>query len=277
MKKRRYAGILFVLPGLLGAMVFYFIPFLDVIRRSFTKAAGGFSGLDNYKLVWNNEAFRLAAKNTFLFVAVCIPLLLVLSLAAAVLLLHVKKYAGIVKSAYLIPLAIPAASVVLIWRILFDAHGMVNGALAVFGVAGRDWMNTGSAFYVLVGSYIWKNFGYVVVLWIAAMAQISKSVYEAAWMDGAGSRQAFFYITLPGIRPAAFTIVIICFLNSFKVFREAYLVAGNYPQESIYLLQHVFNNWFLSLSVDKMATGAVLLSIVIFGLVQLLQRAWRIQ
>lgn len=93
-------------------------------------------------------------------------------------------------------------------------------------------------------------------------------------MDGAKRAESLFFITLPCIRPAAFTIGVISFLNTFKVFREAYLVAGSYPQERIYLISHLFNNWFLSLSVDKMAAGAVLLSVVTGAAVAALQRAW---
>ena len=137
-----------------------------------------------------------------------------------------------------------------------------------------DWMNTGASFGVLVFSYIWKNLGYDVVLWIAGLSMVPKEVYEAARVDGAGEWRCFFYITLQGIRPAAFTIVVISFLNSFKVFREAYLVAGNYPHDDIYLLQHLFNNWFRDLSMDKMAAGAVTMALVIFILVCLLQKSW---
>lgn len=275
--KKKYTGILFVLPHFLGVCVFLFVPFLDVVRRSFLRAAGGFCGFENYKLVLSNEAFRLAAGNTLKFTLVCLPLLLMFSLILAVFLYGMGKAAGYLKNAYLMPMAVPAACVVLLWKLLFDTRGMVNGVITALGGEAADWMNTGSAFYVLVGSYIWKNLGYVMVLWIAAMDGIPGTVYEAAKIDGAGNVAAFFYITLPCIRPAAFTIVVISFLNSFKVFREAYLVAGNYPQESIYLLQHVFNNWFLSLSVDKMAAGAVLLAIVIWIAVQALQRAWERQ
>ena len=127
---------------------------------------------------------------------------------------------------------------------------------------------------MLVFSYIWKNLGYDVVLWLSGLLGIQESIYEAAKVDGAGAVKTFFYITLPNIRPVAFTIVILSFLNSFKVFREAYLVAGNYPQESIYLLQHVFNNWFSELSMDKMAAGSVLLCSVVAAFVLLLQRSW---
>ena len=276
-RKREIAGWLFILPNFTGVMVFYLIPFVDVVRRSFMRAAGeGFAGLSNYNNVITNEAFRLAAFNTFRFVIVCLPLLLGLSLGIAVLLQKQKAGRQIFKSAYLVPLAIPAASMVLLWQLLFDTHGMLNGVFAFFHISssGKDWMNTDAAFVVLVFSYIWKNLGYDVVLWIAGLSGISKSIYEAAAVDGAGEFKSFIYITLPNIRQTAFTIVIISFLNSFKVFREAYLVAGSYPHESIYLLQHVFNNWFSSLSVDKMAAGSVLLCMVVAVLVLLLQRSW---
>ncbi|MCI8281446.1 MAG: sugar ABC transporter permease [Lachnospiraceae bacterium] len=272
---KKYTGWLFVLPGFLGVAVFYLIPFLDVIRRSFTQAVGGrFVGLANYQMVFENQAFLLAAKNTLRFAAVCLPLLLVISLGIAVFLQRLETWSGFLKGAYLVPLAIPAASVVLLWKLLFDGRGILNGLLAAAGQPGIDWMNTGASFGVLVFSYIWKNLGYDVVLWIAGLSMVPKQVYEAARVDGAGECRCFFYITLPGIRPAAFTIVVISFLNSFKVFREAYLVAGNYPQDDIYLLQHLFHNWFRELSVDKMASGAVTMAAVIFLLVCLLQKSW---
>ena len=163
---------------------------------------------------------------------------------------------------------------VLLWKLMFDRSGFVNGILHLCGLHAVDWMNTGASFAVLVFSYIWKNLGYTMILWLAGLASVPQSVYEAAEMDGAKKSVQFFKITLPLIRPMIFTIVVLSFLNSFKVFREAYLVAGNYPQEDIYLLQHLFNNWFLSLSVDKMAAASVLLAGVIGGFVLILQRLW---
>lgn len=275
LKKREYAGYLFVLPELIGVMIFYLIPYADVVRRSFVRAAGGgFVGLDNYRQILHNQAFLLAAGNTLRFVAVCLPLLLTLSLGVAALLARQLQKKDLLKSAYLMPLAIPAASVVLLWQLLFDNHGILNGVLEFLHIEGRDWMNTNAAFGVLVFSYIWKNLGYDVILWMAGLAGIPKGIYEAAKVDGAGNWKCFWSITLPNIRPVAFTIVVLSFLNSFKVFREAYLVAGSYPHESIYLLQHVFNNWFQELSVDKMSAGSVLLSFVIVAFVILLQKSW---
>lgn len=269
----------FLLPGFCGVAVFSLLPFMDVIRRSFVQMVSGrFCGLENYRIVLHNHAFLLAVKNTLRFLLVCLPLLLGISLVLA-FLLHAWQMAfhqklRLLKAAYLVPMAIPAASLVLLWKLMFDKHGFVNGILHLCGIHAVDWMNTGAAFFVLVFSYIWKNLGYTMVLWLAGLSSISPDLYEAAEMDGAGRMTQFFKITLPLIRPLIFTIVVLSFLNSFKVFREAYLVAGNYPQEDMYLLQHLFNNWFTDLSVDKMAAGSVLLALVITVFVLLLQKLW---
>ena len=279
MRRSKWTGLSFLLPGFCGVVFFSFLPFMDVIRRSFVQAVSGrFCGLENYRIVLHNRAFLLAVKNTLRFLLVCLPLLLGISLALA-FLLHAWQMAfhqklRLLKAAYLVPMAIPAASLVLLWKLMFDKHGFVNGILHLCGIHAVDWMNTGAAFFVLVFSYIWKNLGYTMVLWLAGLSSISPDLYEAAEMDGAGRMTQFFKITLPLIRPLIFTIVVLSFLNSFKVFREAYLVAGNYPQEDMYLLQHLFNNWFTDLSVDKMAAGSVLLALVITVSVLLLQKLW---
>ena len=272
---RENKGYLFILPSFLGVIVFYVIPYLDVIRRAFTNVLSGkFVGLDNFKLVLQNEAFRLAAWNTVRMMAVCIPLLVVLSLLIAVILQnHFKKNIWI-KSGLLIPMAIPTAAVVLLWKILFDEQGFLNGFLQLLGINGPDWMNTGNAFGVLVFSCIWKNLGYSVILWTAALDSIPKEIYEAAKTDGAGETACFFWITLPNLFSAFFTIVVLSLINSFKVYREAYLIAGDYPHESIYMLQHLFNNWYRNLDLDKMASGAVLNGAALFILVLFLWRLW---
>ena len=279
MRRSKWTGLSFLLPGFCGVAFFSLLPFMDVIRSSFVQVVSGrFCGLENYRIVLHNRAFLLAVKNTLRFLLVCLPLLLGISLVLA-FLLHAWQMAfhqklRLLKAAYLVPMAIPAASLVLLWKLMFDKHGFVNGILHLCGIHAVDWMNTGAAFFVLVFSYIWKNLGYTMVLWLAGLCSISPDLYEAAEMDGAGRMTQFFKITLPLIRPLIFTIVVLSFLNSFKVFREAYLVAGNYPQEDMYLLQHLFNNWFTDLSVDKMAAGSVLLALVITVFVLLLQKLW---
>lgn len=264
--KKQWKGLLFLIPSLLGTGGFVFLPFLDVIRRSFFRASGtGFVGLANYEAVLGNEAFRMAVKNTVRFLCVCLPLLLGLSLLTAVLAGQVLRVSGLLKSGFLIPMAVPAASAVVFFRLMFDKNGWMNGILQSFGMEGQDWLVSGNAFAVLIACYIWKNLGYDMVLWMAGLSSIPKEQYEAARVQGAGELQCFLYITLPQLKETAFVTALLSFVNGFRVFREAYLIAGDYPHESIYMLQHLFNNWFTNLDIQKMTAAAVMLVIVTGG------------
>lgn len=265
----------FLLPNLFGVLYFSLIPMMQVLFRSFQSAIGGrWVGIQNYVTVMGNAAFQRAIANTGKFTAVCIPLLIVISLALAVLLYSIPAVGSALRSIFLMPMAVPAASVVLVWKALFHKKGLINGALLALGGSGVDWMGSGAAFWMLVISYLWKNLGYTVVLWMAGLAGIPESVYEAAQVDGANALQTFLHITFPNLRGSAYTITVLSLLNSFKVFREAWLVAGDYPHESMYLLQHLYNNWFRELDFDKIAAASVMTSAVVFILIGFLRKAW---
>ncbi len=274
-RKMKEAGKawLFLLPSLLGVIIFVLLPFMDVIRRSFYEAMSShFVGFANYKLVINNTAFLLAVNNTARFLITCIPLLLLLSLGLSLLLYYQKKHAGFFKTTFLLPMAIPVASVVLLWRLLFHEEGLLNVLLVHMGLEKIDFMNTDKAFLVLIISYLWKNTGYNMILWLTGLNDIPVSLYEAASVDGAGFLAKFCYITLPELLPSIYVISVLAFVNSFKVFREAYLVAGDYPQKSIYMLQHLFNNWFINLDIQKMSAAAVICVLIFVIMILLFQK-----
>jgi len=263
-KKESWIPWVLLAPSLTGVGIFILIPFADVVRRSFFNAVGSeFVGLENYRGVLENEAFRLAAGNTVRFLIVCLPLLLGSSLFFGILLLNTGRKSGILKSGFLLPMAVPAGSVVLFWQLFFDQGGILNEALQKFGVHGPDYMNTPKAFGVLVVVYIWKNLGYDMILWLSGLLGIPDSLYEAARMDGADGLKCFWHITCPLLIPTAFLTGILSLVNAFKVFREAYMIAGNYPHDSIYMLQHLFNNWFLKLDMQKMTAAAVMLAFIL--------------
>lgn len=268
--KSRRAFLAFLLPSFLGVMFFVLLPFLDVFKRSFTTAVTGeFVGLKNYETVYENGAFRLAVGNTLRFTLVCLPLLLFLGLCAALLLTNLKQV-QLIKSFFLLPMAMPAATVVLIWKMTFSGNGLLNRMLS----SDTDYMGTGLAFWVLVFSYVWKNLGYTVVLWLAGLLAIPEDYIQAAKVDGAGRVRIFFSIILPQLKGSMYTFTVLSFLNSFKVFRESYLVSGSYPHESMYLLQHLFNNWFVYLELDKMAAAAVSIGAVLLAVILLLEKLW---
>lgn len=258
-RKRNITPWIFLLPSISGITVFVLLPFLDVIRRSFYEAMSGkFVGLSNYKTVLTNSAFKLAISNTLRFILICLLLLLLISLILALLIYHKKGYKDFYKTFLLIPMAIPTASMVILWQLIFHENGLINSLIVSLGGHKTDFMNTNMAFSILVFSYLWKNAGYDMILWLTGLNGIDTSIYEAAAADGAGSFQRFRYITLPLLSPSLIMIGILSFVNSFKVFREAYLVSGSYPQEKIYMLQHIFNNWFTALDIQKMSAAAVL-------------------
>lgn len=113
------------------------------------------------------------------------------------------------------------------------------------------------------------------ILWLARMDSISETLYQASAVDGANKFQQFRYITMPSLMPTAVLISILSLINTFKVFREAYLVAGNYPHESIYLLQHLFNNWFRELDLGRVTAASVLLLLVLLIIILFLQKLWK--
>lgn len=265
----------FIAASLIGTGVFLLLPYAYVVVNSFIKTgSGSFAGLDNYEAVLGSEAFMTAMGNTALFMAVSVPVILAFSLLISVYIYENPHLAGCLKTSFLIPMAIPVTSAVLMWRFLFDDNGIINGVLNACGMDTVNWMNTGAAFWILVLSYVWKNLGYNIILWLAALSAIDPAIGEAAKIDGAGGWQRLTRVTLPAAKNGAFVIIVLAALSSFKVFREAYLVAGEYPHDSIYMVQHIFNNWFRNLEIDKLAAGAVINSLILIVLVLLLQRFW---
>ncbi len=279
--RKRGAFLSFMAPSFLGVALFVLLPFLDVLRRSLvTAVTGEFVGTANYGTIFHNQAFQIAVANTLRFTLVCIPLLVLIGFLIAWPLSRLKE-AGLIRSVYLFPLAMPTATIVMVWKMIFYKQGFLNLFLTrlgemtgLWGEIRTDYLGTEAAFWVLVGSYIWKNTGYTVVLWLAGILNIAVEQIEAARVDGAGSLQRLWFIVLPNLKGSLYTIVILSFLNSFKIYREAYLVAGAYPHKSIYLLQHLFNNWFVNLEFDKMAAAAVCTGGFLLVIILLLQRVW---
>lgn len=252
----------FLAPSLCGVLLFQALPFLDVVRRSFLDAMGrSFVGMANYAAVWGNEAFRMAAKNTLYFFAAAVPALYLVSLALSLLVYRPGAGQRLFKTSLVLPMVLPAAAMALVWRILFCPDGLWNQLLYAF--TGKpweqDWVHGKAAFPILVSTYLWKNIGYDMLLWLAGLSAIPKSLYDAARVDGAGEPAQLRYITLPCLQGTMGLVLVLSVVNSFRVYREAYLLAGSYPDLSIYMLPHLFSHWFLTLDIQKMSTAAVFL------------------
>lgn len=269
-RKQEIKQFLFLMPSLGGVACFVLLPFGKMAVSSFfTVLTGEFAGLQNYVSVFQNDAFKIASANTARFLAAGVLPLLLLSLGIA-LLVNGDSKRGKYKYLYLMPLAMPTAAMVLVWELLFSGQGFLGRFLGTH----TNFLGEESAFFILTGSYLWKNLGYTMILWLAGLKSIPDAMLEAARIDGAGKVKRFWLITLPCLKGSMFTIAVVSLINSFKVFREVYLVGGAYPPKSIYMLQNVFNNWYLYLEQDKLSAASVL-SVIALGTVSLLlQRLW---
>lgn len=265
----RRAAFLFLAPSLIGFAVFYIIPFFAGGYYSLVSSPvnGKFVGFTNYISLLNNTVFLKAAKNTLLFTGVSVPLNMALSLGLALLLARKIYMKRTLRTLFITPLVIPVASVVLVWQIFFGSTGTVNYLLNAMGFQPVDWMGSDWARLVVVVVYLWKNIGYNMVLFLAGLHNIPVEYYESAGIDGAGFFKKFMGITCVYLTPTTFFVLIMSVINSFKVFRETWMLAGNYPHDSIYMLQHYMNNMFASLDYQKLTTAAFLLALLIVALV----------
>lgn len=254
------------LPLLLGCFVFYAAPFAMVLRNSVHSGVGyseRFTGLDNYVSMLQNGVFRLAFGNTMKFLAICLPLIILLSYAIALMLKNQAQKHQSLKSVLLLPYIMPVVGAVVLVELLFSEMGLVNEAVYALGLPVADWLHSEYAFWIAVGLYLWKNTGYSAILLLSGLSTISDDHYAAAMLDGATPLQQLRYITIPQMWYSVFFATVFSLINAFKSFREILLIGGVHPHSSIYMLQHFINNAFEKLNYPKLAVASVLLLAVL--------------
>ncbi len=194
---------------------------------------------------------------------VCIPLNLIIPLLIAIAVKSIGEQGQIFRLAYISPLVVPVASVAIFWSILFAPGGTMNHILGILGVPTTDFLHSGWAIFVVALIYLWKNLGYMMVLYLAGLSEIPTSYYESASMDGAGGFQKFYEITIPCLWPTIFFVLVLSIVNCFKVFRDMYLITGAYPDQSVYMLQHYMNNMFQAADYSRLTSAAFLITLII--------------
>ena len=263
-RKDNKISLLFLLPSVIGQLIFYICPFVFSIKYAMTDSTidGSFVGLRNFQILFASEPFRLSIKNTLSFMAISIPLNIIIPLLVGCLLNSITKNKAL-GAIFMSPLVIPSACIAFLFQSVFASNGLVSH---IFG-KNMNWLQTDKAFMIAVLIYIWKNMGYNLVLIMAGLANIPKDYYEWASTEGMGKTRLFFEITITYLIPSLFLVLVMSFINSFKVFREIYMLSGNYPNENIYMLQHYMNNQFTSLNYQNLTTASIVITAVITILV----------
>lgn len=271
MRRREAAtGLLLASPAVVGLLAFLVLPFGYTFLRSFTTGLGWgrFVGLENYAQLFENRLFLLALKNTFLFLACGLALILPLSLFLALLLQKTGKWGKGLAMALLFPMVLPASAIVIVVNLVFAENGLLSQL-----TGPTPWMDSPFAFVILLGLYLWKNVGIGVVILLAGLTTIPGELYESANMDGAGKWTRLTRVTLPMLRPELLVVTILSTLNAFKNFREAFVLGGDHPHESIYMLQHFMNNNFENMNFPRLSVAAVVFFALLFCLYALLLKS----
>ena len=265
---RKKSVWLFLLPGVLGLMLFYIVPFLGGIYYSLTDGSyrNAFVGLQNYANIWRNPMFLLGLKNTMQLSLVCAPLVWVLSFAIASLLNRLRPRGAFFRNSVLLPYLMPSSAMLLIWLVIFDYGGVVNRLVAALGFQRVIWLEGTALRVPVVLLFVWKNLGFAVIIFLAALQAIPKPLYEYARLEGAGFWRQAFGITLPMIVPTAFLVIILEWINAFKIFKEVYFIGGAYPEETVYTLQNYMNNMYGKLNYQNVTTAAYSFALIVFAL-----------
>lgn len=239
---------LLILPSVAGFLIFFIIPFLYSFYYAFTRDAfsKAWVGLDNFKLLFESEFLRLAIKNTIAFTGISVPLIMVLSVAIALILVQLLNNAPFVKNAFFLPVLLPSATIVMVWQAYFSNVAPFTSLLVIF---------------------LWKYIGLNIMLILTALTGMDKNIIEAARIDGAGMLRTSWYVTLPNISPMLFFTFILSMVNSLKIYRESYLMWGTHPDKSVYMLQNYLNNHFAKMNYQNIATAAILFFFVIYVIV----------
>ncbi|MCQ2432912.1 MAG: sugar ABC transporter permease [Clostridia bacterium] len=268
-RRERLRTLWFLTPSLAGVLMFFVLPLMVVLYYSVLDSivTKNFVFLENYIKLVNNVAFRQAVRNTLSFSALAVPLAVIIPLFLAIILMNDIPGKSKFRTVFITPLMVPVASVVLIWQVVFHNNGVLNEITALFGSQPIDWLKSDYGQVVILVLFLWKNIGYNMILFMSALAAIPKDILEVAMLEGAGPIRRFFTIKLRYLFSSIFFVSLLSLINSFKVFREVYLLTGAHPYDNLYMLQHYMNNVFESLEYPKLSSAAILMCVVMIVII----------
>lgn len=280
------AGTLFILPAFVLFAVFIFLPLIYGLIMSFTDYGGfnikpNFVGLDNYAKLLRDEYFLISLKNNMIYTGLFVPLTMVLALFSAIALnnvLHLRKY---LRMAFYFPQITSMVSIAIVWGLLLNPlSGPVNSMLKAVGIANPpEWlMSSHWALLAIVLVAAWKSFGYYMIILLAGIQGIPEYLYESAKLDGAGKFQRFLYVTLPGLSPTLFMVLILTVINSFQVFDLVSVMTDGGPGRSTNVLVfRIYQEAFVHYRMGYSAAMSMVLFLIIMtvSLIQFkLEKKW---
>ncbi|SEQ38772.1 oligogalacturonide transport system permease protein [Loktanella sp. DSM 29012] len=269
----KFLGIAYVSPYIIGLCLFTAFPFLASLYLSFTDydllSTPEWVGLDNYeRLFTRDRTFSKSLNVTLLYVFMTVPLKLAFALLVAVVLNYKLKAIGFFRTAYYVPSVLGGSiAIAVLWRYIFAEAGLVNMGLTAIGMEPVNWFgDPQNALFTLTLLRCWQ-FGSAMVIFLAALQSVDKSLYEASSIDGAGKWQQFRYITVPLITPVIFFNLIMQTVQAFQEFNGPYIITNGGPLKSTYLLPlYIYDKAFKSFDMGYASAIAWVLFVIIMVL-----------
>ena len=268
----RWAGFFFVLPALIHLVIFKFYPMLQAFWLSFFRydlmSPPVFTGLENYKLLWENplfhQSFWVSVKYMF---GVSIPEWF-FALGLALLLNRRMPGRAVIRLAYFFPIAMSQIVVAMVWKFMYHPFGLVNTILETFGVGRINWLSMEeSALPALIAIGIWRGIPLFGVIYLAGLQAIPKEYHEAAVIDGAGVFQRFFYVTVPLLLPTIMFVMVLSLLSAVKVFLNPLVMTEGGPNGTTRVLPYfIYETGFAFFRMGEAAAASMVLFVFLFGL-----------
>lgn len=271
-RRNRRNAYCFLLPNLIGFILFTFIPVISAFVLSFMQWDGAntatFIGLDNFKQLFKDSTFIISFWNTIYYSLATVPLTIVTSLILAILLNKGIKGLKFFRALHFFPHIASIVAVAVVWQFLYNPDlGPINMFLKTIGIinpprwtASVDW-----AMPAVILMSVWKSSGYYMVMFLAGLQGIPNSLYEVADIDGASAFKKFWYVTLPMLSPTMFFVVIVCLINSFKVFTQIYIMTEGGPGRATSVLVYtIYNQAFLNFKFGYASAMALVLFAMVF-------------
>ena len=270
-QRRTLEGLSFITPNFIGFFVLILIPVLFTFWLCFNKWDGytpmEFVALDNFKYIFTHKIFQEAVVKTLIFTACSVVITLLLALGLAVLINQKLAGIGIFRTAIFFPYVASVVAVAAVWQMLFQKDmGLINEMLRFFGVTDvPGWFATTKwALPGVIIVNIWKNMGYYMIIYLAALQDVPTSLVEAGMIDGASAWQRFWKIKWPLLGNATFFVVMMLTINSFKSFDLIYALTEGGPGTATTLLsQYIYNQSFVSWDYGRASAAAMVLFAIV--------------
>lgn len=273
-RKKTLVAYSFILPSLTGFLIFTFVPIIFSLLLSFCEWDSGnpvkFVGLKNFIYMFlKDKSFWISLKNTVYYTVVTVPLTMMVALFLAILMNKPLKGRVFFRSVLFFPYVASLVAIAVVWMALFNPEiGPVNGILRTLGIANppRWAASTTWAMPTIIGLTVWKGMGYYMIVYLAALQDISKDLYEAASLDGANKWQQFLNVTWPGITPTTFYILMMLMVTTFKSYDIMYITTQGGPGEATKVLAyHIFNQAFVNSKFGYASAVSMVLLVIIFS------------